>query len=119
MNFLIEQGPLAVFAAFLVMHALADFPLQGDFLAAQKSRNKADNLSVWIVALTAHSVIHAGGVWLVSGSLVFAAAELILHALIDLGKGEGKFGLVTDQMLHLGCKLAYALLLAAGVTTAA
>ena len=27
MTFLIEQGPLAVFAAFLVMHALADFPL--------------------------------------------------------------------------------------------
>jgi hypothetical protein len=111
MTFLIEQGPLAVFAAFLVMHALADFPLQGDFLASQKARGQAANREVWIVALCAHSVIHAGGVWLVSGSLAFGAAEFVLHTLIDLGEGERKFGLVTDQLLHLGCKAAYVILL--------
>jgi hypothetical protein len=112
---LVQQGPLALFAAFVVMHALADFPLQGDYIAKQKSRRQADNRSVWIVALSAHCVIHAGGVWLVSGSLAFGFAELVLHALIDLGKGEDKFGLVTDQLLHVSCKLAYAVLLAGGL----
>ena len=115
MNTLIEQGPLALFAAFVVVHALVDFPLQGDYIAKQKARRHADNRSVWIVALTAHCVIHGGGVWLVSGSLAFGFAEFVVHAMIDLGKGEEKFGLVTDQLLHVGCKLAYALLLGYGV----
>jgi hypothetical protein len=114
-NTLIEQGPLALFAAFVVVHALVDFHLQGDYIAKQKARRHADNQSVWIVALTAHCVIHGGGVWLVSGSLAFGFAELILHAVIDLGKGEGKFGLVTDQLLHVACKLAYALVLGFGL----
>ncbi|MCX6876478.1 MAG: DUF3307 domain-containing protein [Verrucomicrobia bacterium] len=112
MNAVIQQGPLALFAAFAIMHTLADFPLQGDYLARQKSRKQAGSRSEWLIALLAHCVIQAGGVWVVSGSLAFAAAELLLHGLIDLGKGEGKFGMATDQLLHLLCKLAYALLLA-------
>lgn len=111
MTALIQQGPLALFAAFVFVHVMADFPLQGNYLARQKSRETASSGSEWLVALTAHCVIHAGGVWLVSGSLAFAAAEWVLHFWIDLGKGEGKFGLVTDQLLHLTCKLVYALLL--------
>lgn len=96
------------------MHALADFPLQGDYIAKQKSRRHADNLSVWIVALSAHCVIHAGGVWLVSGSLAFGMVELVAHAVIDVCKGEGKFGFVADQLLHLACKVVYAVLLTCG-----
>lgn len=111
MNLLLQQGPLALFAAFVVIHALADFPLQGDYLAKQKNRKSASSRSDWIIALAAHCVIHAGGVWLVSGSLIFAGVELVLHALIDLGKGEEKYGLATDQILHLACKLGYALVL--------
>jgi len=114
MNLLAQQGPLALFAAFVVMHALADFPLQSEYLARQKSRKSASSRGDWLVALSAHCVIHAGGVWLVSGSLAVAAAEFILHGLIDIAKGEGKFSLVTDQLLHLGCKLAYVLVLAYG-----
>jgi len=106
---LIQQGPLALFAAFVVVHAVADFPLQGDYLSRQKSRLKADNPSDWIVALIAHCVIQAGGVWLISGSLAVAMVELVLHVFIDVSKGEGKFGIVTDQLLHLLCKAVYAL----------
>lgn len=96
------------------MHALADFPLQGDYIAKQKSRPQADSFSVWVIALAAHSVIHAGGVWLVSGSLALGLVELGVHALIDGYKGEGRFGIVTDQLLHLACKVVYTLLLAYG-----
>lgn len=108
---LIQQGPLALFAAFVVIHVLADFPLQGEYLARQKSRRLADTRSDWIVALTAHCVIHAGGVWLVSGSLALAALEFFLHGAIDLAKGEEKLGIAADQMLHLVCKVAYVVLL--------
>ncbi len=100
-----------MFAAFVVVHALADFPLQGSYLALHKVRSQKGASGEWIVALSAHSVIHAGGVWLVSGSLGFAAAEFVVHCLIDLGKGEHKYGLIADQLLHLGCKLAYVILL--------
>jgi Protein of unknown function (DUF3307) len=113
-TFLVQQGPFAVFAAFVVMHALADFPLQGDYIAKQKARPQADNFSVWVIALSAHCVIHAGGVWLVSGSLAFGLAELGAHALIDGFKGEGKIGIVADQVLHLACKAVYAVLLTIG-----
>jgi len=109
-----EHGPLSLFAAFVVIHALADFPLQGEYLARQKFRKLATSRSDWIIALSAHCVIHGGGVWLVSGSLAMAALELVLHGLIDLGKGEGKFGPTVDQLLHVGCKLGYALWLTYG-----
>lgn len=109
------QNPLAVFFALAVAHALADFPLQGDYLASQKTRETANSRGEWIIALSAHCLIHAGGVWLVTGSMLLGAAELVLHALIDLGKGERKFGFTTDQLLHLACKAVYAILIARGL----
>ena len=115
MNLLAQQGPLALFAAFVVVHALADFPFQSEYLARQKTRASASSRGDWIVALSAHGVIHAGGVWVVSGSLALAAVEFVLHCAIDIAKGAGKFSLVTDQLLHLGCKLAYVLVLASGL----
>jgi hypothetical protein len=115
MNLLVQHGPFALLFAFLCVHALVDFPLQGDYLARQKSRKTAGSKSEWIVALTAHCLIQAGGVWLVSGCLALGGAELIVHYLIDLGKGEGKFGLVTDQLLHVACKVVYVGLLGYGV----
>jgi hypothetical protein len=111
---LVQQGPLALFAAFVVVHTLADFPLQGDWLALQKSRRTAKGKGEWLVALWSHGVIHAGGVWLVSGSLGLGAVELVLHSVIDLGKGEGRYGLVSDQLLHLACKAGYVAALVSG-----
>ena len=111
------QSPLAVFLALAVCHALADFPLQGRYLADQKARHSADSHEEWLVALCAHSLIHAGGVWLVTGSLTLGVAEWILHTVIDLLKGERKFGLVTDQILHLACKVVYTVLIVYGVVT--
>lgn len=99
------------------MHALADFPLQGEYLARMKVRDQANSRPEWIISLTAHSLVQAGGVWIVSGSAVLGATELCLHWLIDLGKGEGKFGYLTDQCLHLTCKLAYVIVLVLGMVT--
>lgn len=105
------QDPVSLFFAFLVVHTLADFPLQGDYLAREKVRKSATCKTDWLVALSAHSIIHAGGVWLLTGSLALGVAEFFLHWLIDLAKGEGKFGLVVDQSLHMLCKLVYVIIL--------
>jgi hypothetical protein len=114
-SILLQHGPLALFFAFAISHALADFPLQGDYLARTKQRKQAGTLPEWLISLTAHSLIHAGGVWIVSGSVIIAVIEFVLHWLIDLGKGEGWYGYVTDQALHLGCKVVYVIVLAKGL----
>lgn len=93
--------------ALIIAHALADYPLQSAYMAKQKDRDLADSPSEWAVAMIAHCVIHAGGVWLVTGSLYLGLAEFVLHALIDVGKGRKYYGLVVDQILHLLCKLGY------------
>ena len=70
-----------------VAHAMADFALQGEFLAVAKNRHadtakffgeKGQPRWLWVHALNAHSLIHAGGVWLVTGSLFLGAVELVL-----------------------------------------
>lgn len=106
-----------------IAHALADFALQGEFLALAKNRH-ADSAKffgengqprwLWVQALTAHSLIHAGGVWLVTGSVVLGAVELILHWFIDYAKNEGWTSFSADQFLHFLCKVAYAAILATG-----
>lgn len=101
------SDPIGVFFALVVVHALADFPLQGEYLARQKTRATADGTGEWIVALGAHSIIHAGGVWLVTGSKTLGLVELCVHTLIDLLKGKRFFGTLADQSLHLVCKLIY------------
>ena len=49
------------------------------------------------------------------GPVTLAVIELVLHWLIDLGKGEGLYGYVADQALHLACKVAYVIILANGI----
>lgn len=117
MNILSHSGPYALFFAFAIAHALADFPFQGDYLARTKRRNQASTSSEWLISLTAHSLVHAGGVWIVSGSALLGATELCLHWLIDLGKGEGKFGYTADQGLHLACKLVYVIVMVLGMVS--
>jgi len=117
-------GWIVAFLALAIGHALGDFALQGEFLATAK--NRTANLDkffggaappsrfLWIYALSAHSLIHAGAVWAITGSPVLAAAELVLHWLIDFAKGEGWTSFSGDQILHLACKIVYALLIVQG-----
>lgn len=89
-------------------HALADYPLQGDFLAQAKNRNTAIGKVFWPHALFAHSMMHGGAVLLITGSLYFAVAEALIHAGTDWLKCEQKISLNVDQAIHLLCKLAWA-----------
>ena len=99
----------------MIGHAVADYALQSDFLAVSKNRptagsDRADQEEhwLWIHALTAHCLIHAGAVWLVTGSASLGLAEFLLHWVIDYFKGRKKLSFNVDQFLHYGCKLVYA-----------
>lgn len=117
------QGVFLVFLALAMGHVLADFPLQGRFIADTKNRHNdishyfqgTPPTGVWIHTLTAHSFIHGAAVWLITGSSVLAIIEIALHWIIDYVKCEGWTGFNTDQILHYICKLVYAMMIYLGV----
>ena len=100
---------VTTFLALVFFHALADFPLQGDFLA--KAKNPLTPLPgiPWAWAMTMHTTIHAGAVLLVTGSYLLAGVELVMHWIIDDNKCRGHFGFGIDQGLHVMCKAFWAL----------
>jgi hypothetical protein len=91
----------------LAGHALADYPLQGQYLATGKNRHTDLGRSIWPHALAAHSLIHGGVVALLTGSVLLGLAETMAHAVTDWLKCEGKIGFNTDQAIHVACKLAW------------
>jgi hypothetical protein len=108
-------NPLALFLALLIVHALCDYPLQGDFLSQAKNHRRPIPGVPWYQALTAHSLIQAGGVWVVTGSVKLAVFELVCHWCIDRTKCDGTTSFDTDQMLHALCKAAWVWIVAAGL----
>lgn len=111
-------GAVLLFA-LLIGHAIADFALQGRFLAVAKNRHADLNQffgegkspkGLWLHALGAHSLIHAAPVWLLTGSVGLAALEVVLHWVIDFAKCEGWTSFGIDQTLHVLCKITYVLL---------
>lgn len=96
-----------LFAALIIGHAIADYPLQGDFLAKAKNRTAPLPGVPWQQALAAHASIHAGAVWLITGSIWLGLAELMAHAIIDDAKCRGRLSFDTDQALHIACKVLW------------
>lgn len=101
----------------LVGHALADYPLQGDWLS--KAKNVTLNLvpgeSIWVGAMTCHCLIHAAMVLIATGSWAACLTELVMHFGIDYCKCKGSISYNTDQALHAGCKVWYVCLITLGV----
>jgi hypothetical protein len=93
-----------------VAHALADYPLQGDFLANGKNRNTPIGAIFWPHALSAHALIHGGFVAAITGQVWLGIAEAVIHAATDWLKCEGKISLRVDQAIHYACKCAWAAL---------
>lgn len=111
---------LTLLFALLIGHSFADFPLQGDFISRGKNRHleppkladgKESPRNLWVYLMSAHCLIHAGFVWLLTGHIIFAIAEFILHWLIDVLKCEGKTSFAADQWLHITCKVAFVAIL--------
>ena len=101
--------------ALLMSHAIADFPLQSDFMAKGKNRHVMPSFippgqkrqTTWPYVLTAHALVHGAGVWLVTGVWWLGLAETVAHWLIDFGKCENWYGIHQDQGLHILCKVIW------------
>jgi hypothetical protein len=96
----------------LVAHALADFPLQGDFLAKFKAPGLRlpTGEAIWPWCMSAHCLIHAGFVGILTGNPWLGIAEFVAHGTVDLLKCRGRISFAQDQGLHIGCKVAWWLL---------
>ena len=106
------------FFQFLVGHAAADFVFQPQAMGKGKDRNSEIHREVdvvdfppWFIWLTAHSLIHGGAVFLVTGYATLGAVEVLLHWIIDFAKCEGWLSFWQDQAFHVGCKVAYCVFL--------
>lgn len=113
----------------LFVHLIADYPLQGDFLAKAKNRKAPIPGVPWRLAMVSHAGIHAGFVWLVTVSFAhalfprvsplmilqicfaFAFIEFVLHYVIDDLKCCGMISFTGDQSAHVACKMLYAFIL--------
>jgi hypothetical protein len=91
-------------------HALCDYPLQGPFLSEAKNQKKPIPGVPWYQALTAHSLIHAGMVYLVTGVYVFAICEFVVHFWTDYAKSEQKLTFNQDQAIHYVFKILWGVL---------
>ena len=129
---------MTVFLLLLFAHALADYPLQGDFLSKAKNHRQPIPGVPWTHGLLWHAVIHGGFVGIVTGSVALGVAEVAAHMLIDYAKSAGRFrrsimggdvpvprveweawhlsqerlAFHIDQLLHVLCKALWCVLLA-------
>ena len=101
------MNAVEIFALLIAGHALADYPLQGDFLSRAKNRASPLPGVPWYQALGAHAIIHGAVVGVITGSIFLAVFETVAHALIDDAKCTGKIGFNADQALHVACKFVW------------
>ncbi len=114
---------LSILFLFLVVHALMDFPLQGDTVATNKNKHANTGLQKyvpWYYWLLAHSLSHGGAIfcavvflfpkYIIVGTIL-GIAETIAHYIIDYFKCEGSYDIHTDQLLHFYCKILWAIAL--------
>lgn len=89
-------------------HFLADYPLQGEFIAKAKNRaNPIPGVPFWH-PLTAHAVIHGAAVGIITGSAFLGIAEAAIHWLTDDAKCRGRISYNIDQAIHIACKVMWA-----------
>lgn len=105
-----QMAPYEILQTFLLLilgHALADYPLQGEFLARAKSRFSPMPGVPWYQAAGAHAVIHGGAVGAITGSLLLGVLETVGHMLIDDLKCGRRISYNIDQLLHVLCKVLW------------
>lgn len=103
--------PVSLFLLLLGIHALCDYPLQGDFLARGKNHKAPIPGTPFYHPLLAHAAIHGLAVGLVTQSALLGVLEFAAHTAIDYSKCDGRIGFNVDQLLHVACKAAWVLMI--------
>lgn len=99
----------------IAVHALLDFPLQGDTVAREKNHHSTSEVQKhvpWYYWLSAHALVHGLGVMLVTGSSVLGLLEVACHWVIDYGKCDRRYSIHVDQLLHVMCKVVWVIAVA-------
>lgn len=107
LNYVTDTYGIGTLILLYAGHALADYPMEGDFLTQGRTRVSPEIHLYWIHTLTAHSAIHGVLVMLSTGSWLLGLGEFICHWIIDYFKYNGKITVNTDQSLHIFCKLIW------------
>ena len=102
---------IALLIYLFAAHFLADYPLQGDFLAKAKNHLNPITGIPWFIAMVAHVFIHAFFVFVLTGSYLFFVIEFISHFTLDHFKCSNKISFLTDQFAHLFIKVLYVMIL--------
>ena len=97
---------LSILLLLVFFHFLADYPLQGDFLSKAKNRTSPIPGVPWYQAMSAHCGIHAGFVFVATGSVILSLFEFVVHFVTDDLKCQGKLSFDQDQIIHLAAKAA-------------
>ena len=98
------MGAAEMAFSLVAAHALADYPLHGDFLSKAKNRANPIPGVPWWQAMWAHSAIHGGAVGLITGYWWLGVMEALAHFIIDDLKCTGKLSFNQDQFFHIAFK---------------
>lgn len=88
-------------------HALADYPLQGDFLSKAKNRINPIKGVPYYQAMGAHVAIHGAFVVLITGLWWLFICEAVIHWITDDAKCSSKITFNQDQFIHIICKIIW------------
>ncbi len=98
---------IVLLGVLLFLHSLADYALQGDFMARAKNIQEPFLGIPWWFPMGSHSLIHAGFVYMATGAWELFVVEFIGHFVIDTQKCRGEITFTQDQIAHMVMKILY------------
>lgn len=101
-----HPDPLMLIALFGA-HWFFDYAGQGDFMAKAKNPYTPIPGVPYAEVMIAHAGIHAAVVALITGIWWLFIPEFVAHVATDCAKCAGGVSFVTDQNIHLLCKVAW------------
>lgn len=96
-----------LFILLVLGHLVADYVFQTDSIALGKN-NTLDPAKFgvnWYYWMASHAATHSLIVYVLTMNIWACLFELVSHFAIDYFKCNKKYGLHTDQLLHIVCKL--------------
>lgn len=104
------ETTILIFLGLMFAHLLADYPLQGDFLANMKGKNHivlVSHAGIWTGCISVAGMVMGLDIGLLDITLLFfvhtvadylKAANKLWYKKLDSLKG----GLLSDQLIHVG-----------------